>query len=534
MSDLISSSLRYGSRDQFMIELSFEDDPEPEQNTAEEAASWGHLKFWVNGVNLCAHYEAGEIRESVAWNWWGVLVWLVENWDPLFHEQALPANSRLDWAADAIARINQPERFDSPNGCDEEAERKTDEWFRRHCLWSARDGGFVPYLVFRRFFDQIEISWSDIHPMGCPDHFRFLSASGGTRLPIEEVVEPLHQFLRHACRLVTLKSRSEKATELEGRVLALENLEFFDRRLIWLAGFKPEFAGSFQQFKERLTAKATECAAGIDSILTTFFPAPREGVAISGHCHGALMFGAVAPELSDDDRFTIALEMLSHRTAPESASHLLTLIEALAEQIEIDPAGNREPWEEGYDLADAWSEVSDLTSPGPVNIEEHLQELGITVHEVTLSGPNTSGAAILMEGRAPLILVNKLCERHLDANGAPRHSGIRFTLAHELCHLLADRHRGSDLAMVSGEWAPRSIEQRANAFAAALLMPDSAITAAYADCPSRPADGVIEDFLKVAKTLEVSPDALSWHLYNRRFLDETQREKLWRQLINRP
>ena len=533
MSDLISHSLRYGSRDRFMIELSFEDDPEPERNTTEEAASWGHLKFWVNGVNLCAHYEAGEVRESVAWNWWGVLVWLVENWDPLFHEQALPANSRLDWAADAIAEINHPHAFKSPNGWNEEVEHKTDAWFRRHCLWSGRDGGFVPYLVFRRFFDQIEISWSDIHPMGCPDHFRFLSASGGTRLAVEEVVEPLNQFLRHASRLVTIISESEKAAELERRVQALGNLEFFDRRLTWLAGFKSESAGSLQRFKERLTAKVAECAAGIDSILTTFFPAPKEGLAISGHCHGALMFGAVAPELSDDDRFTIALEMLSHRIAPESASHLLTLIDTLADQFEIDPAGSRVPWEQGYDLADTWSDVSGLTAPGPVDIEVHLQDLGIIVREISLSGPNTSGAAILMEGRAPLILVNTQCERHLDANGAPRRSGIRFTLAHELCHLLADRHRGSDLAMVSGDWAPRSIEQRANAFAAALLMPDSAITKAYADCPSQPADGVIDDFLKVAEMLEVSPDALSRHLCNRRFIDETQREKLWRQLINR-
>jgi hypothetical protein len=534
MNELISHSLRYGSREKFMIELSFEDDPEPGRNTSEEVASWGHLKFWVNGVNLCAHYEAGEIRESVAWNWWGVLAWLVENWDPLFHEQALPAISRHDWAADAIAEINHPDRFLSPSGWNEEAENKTDAWFRRHCLWASRDGGLVPYLVFRRFFDQIEISWSEIRPMGCPDHFRFLSATGGMRLPIEEVVEPLNRFLRHACRLVTLKSKSEKAAELERRVLALENVEFFDRRLTWLAGFKSETAGSFQRFKERLTARAAECAAGIDSILTTFFPTPKEGLAISGHCHGALMFGAVAPELSDDDRLTIALEMLSHRIAPESASHLLALIDTLAEQFEIDPAGSRVPWEEGYELADAWSEVSGLTSPGPVNIEEHLQELGITVHEVTLSGSNTSGAAILMEGRAPLILVNKLCERHLDANGGSQRSGLRFTLAHELCHLLADRHRGSELAMVSGDWAPRSIEQRANAFAAALLMPDSAISSAYDDCPSQPADGVIDDFLKVAKTLEVSPDALSWHLYNRRFIDETERDNLRRQLINRP
>lgn len=47
----------------------------------------------------------------------------------------------------------------------------------------------------------------------------------------------------------------------------------------------------------------------------------------------------------------------------------------------------------------------------------------------------------------------------------------RFSLAHEICHLLLDREYGDELAIASGPWAPVAIEQRANAFAAAFLMP---------------------------------------------------------------
>ena len=49
--------------------------------------------------------------------------------------------------------------------------------------------------------------------------------------------------------------------------------------------------------------------------------------------------------------------------------------------------------------------------------------------------------------------------------------GRRFTLAHEFCHLLFDQDQGQALAVASGPWAPRAIEQRANAFAAMFLMP---------------------------------------------------------------
>src|SRR5215213_3284831 len=112
MTILPSSSLRYGLRERFMIELSFEDDPAPDRCPPAERASWGALRIWANGYNLCTHYEAGELRDSVAWNWWMLLQWLEANWSPLLHEQALPVSNAAEWAADAIWEINRPETFE--------------------------------------------------------------------------------------------------------------------------------------------------------------------------------------------------------------------------------------------------------------------------------------------------------------------------------------------------------------------------------------------------------------------------------------
>ena len=70
------------------------------------------------------------------------------------------------------------------------------------------------------------------------------------------------------------------------------------------------------------------------------------------------------------------------------------------------------------------------------------------------------------------------------------YSGRRFTLAHELCHLLYDRSYGWQLAIASGPWAPRDLERRANAFA------------------------------------KTSPTATIEHLGNLGFLDEADRQRI--------
>src|SRR5439155_10894386 len=86
-----------------------------------------------------------------------------------------------------------------------------------------------------------------------------------------------------------------------------------------------------------------------------------------------------------------------------------------------------------------------------------LRDRGIRA--VSVAGPQHRPSVLLNPGHATY------------ASGA----GRRFTLAHELCHLLFDRGYGARLAIASGPWAPRDIEQRANAFAAMLLMPPELI-----------------------------------------------------------
>lgn len=502
-----------------MIELSFEDDPAPEKNTPDETASWGALKIWVNGFNLCTHYDSGELRDSIRWNWWSFLNWLQMNWGPLLHEQALPVSNAREWAAVAMRDINRPETFYSAQGWNESAAKSADDWFRCHCLWACRDGGLVPNIAIRRFYENAEISWTSHNPPGAPSHFRFQLADGGFRLPVEEVATPLHQFLVHAAAYVAAISGTATARALVKKVESLTSQNEFDSRLAWLAGFGARKSAYVKKFRRKLSEGLDLAAKSIEC----FFPKPENGLVVSGHCQGALMFGSVAPDLEDEDRLTIARAMVGHDVPKKKAKRLWELVE------ELDfgsPSRSERPWQEGYDLATAWMEVCKIAPTERLDLDAHLEVLGVTKVERKLSSRNTSGVAIHLEDKAPLILLNETCARHADSEGNPMPSGIRFTLAHELCHLLIDRDSGSQLALVSGPWAPRSVEQRANAFAAALLMPDEMIVAAYDMFGSHPSSGDYDDLIQVAKDIDVSPDALSWHLRNRAFIDDVQCEAL--------
>ena len=100
--------------------------------------------------------------------------------------------------------------------------------------------------------------------------------------------------------------------------------------------------------------------------------------------------------------------------------------------------------------------------------------------------------------------------------------GRRFTIAHELCHIVHDRGRARRVAHVSGPWVAPGVEKRANAFAAMLLMPRSLLLSLQPRAGFRD----IGNVMNVAEQLQVNEPALIEHLYNMDFIDDWDRERL--------
>jgi len=104
-------------------------------------------------------------------------------------------------------------------------------------------------------------------------------------------------------------------------------------------------------------------------------------------------------------------------------------------------------------------------------------------------------------------------------------------MAHELCHLLFDRWRARRLAVASGPWAPQDIERRANAFAAAFLMPRPLLDrAAYeVDAPYASVDWLVQ----MATIANTSALATLERLANLSLLPEFKRDALRYELLRR-
>ena len=177
------------------------------------------------------------------------------------------------------------------------------------------------------------------------------------------------------------------------------------------------------------------------------------------------------------------------------------------------------PWERGYQLADVLHEaLSDryrLTRP--VDIERLFTEFEIAVEEVALTDKSIRAIAIAGENCQPTVAINSTYRYQ---HSHPR----RFTLAHELCHLLYDRTHGVRLALASGPWAPADVEKRANAFAAMFLMPPELIKVAVEELGLD--IETVSGLRQLSSELGVSFSAAVEHLYNLGFLDEEARDDL--------
>jgi Zn-dependent peptidase ImmA (M78 family) len=213
-------------------------------------------------------------------------------------------------------------------------------------------------------------------------------------------------------------------------------------------------------------------------------------------------------------------EILIEQYSDEAdSSGRLTAIEAMPTLVDGPP------YQQGYDLAEQLHDDLGFTGDW-VDIEGLLEQLGVKVLNRSLSDRKIRGVSLVGPQHFPTIVVNPE-SMHGETTGR-----LRFTLAHELCHLLFDWEMGQRLAIASGPWAPRDIERRANAFAAMFLMPPSLVShaIAYAPDPINTLSGIEA----VAERLHVGVVAAIHHLYNLTLMDDSERDALLSQIGSAP
>ena len=135
-----------GDTSVFAIRMAFASDPDEGRSIDPEVGlSWGSFQIWVEGRNLCSHLEEGERIDSAHWYLLPLLEWFVRCWNPLLHEERLPVKvgDETGWTSLHATRFPPPTI--------EEDEQKASgwesawqDWWMRHGLQAAREGGIVP------------------------------------------------------------------------------------------------------------------------------------------------------------------------------------------------------------------------------------------------------------------------------------------------------------------------------------------------------------------------------------------------------
>ena len=190
---------------------------------------------------------------------------------------------------------------------------------------------------------------------------------------------------------------------------------------------------------------------------------------------------------------------LEKRTTPK-----LDDITHLAENFLASTCRDKMDFAQGYELA-LWlrDQPGVIGSFGEVNPEDLLRNWGVEVREFDTGSPSIEALACWGPRHGPAVLVNPKGRRWVRSSLARR-----SILAHEICHLLIDRHGALPLAEVLGGNVAAELEGRANAFAAELLLPRELVE-------KRIGDGDVESVMSSLSTdFGASFEVVAWQIHN--------------------
>lgn len=237
---------------------------------------------------------------------------------------------------------------------------------------------------------------------------------------------------------------------------------------------------------------------------------------ITASPHLAVLFGSVSPDISAEDVLTltrIMVEVYRDHDAEEGLG--LPQLDDLFGEVQASALPD---YEQGNRLAEGVLHDLEINDEEPIDIEGLLRSFEVHIGRVTLKDEGIRGLSVAGPAHRPACFTNP---NYQDGESMQVR---RFTLAHEFCHLLFDRQRAARLAVVSGPWAPKDVERRANAFAAALLMPRALLDRAATEATSSP--GTVEWIDEIAGIANTSGMATLERVANLGLLDEPQREVL--------
>lgn len=487
----------------FAFALGFARNPHGDRDRVgqDEGASWGYFSIWAGGENLCAHMEQGEVLDAAHWYMLPLIEWLIDHWDPLLHEEKLPLQNAGSSAAESLTRTKNPplllKEVDEFDWLDDWA-----GWWHRHSLRAGREGGVFPDIFLRRYRDALEISTGTEPVADIPEHVFFLAPNRAHHVDPVSAAQSLYAVLTTAVQ--ELRRRVPESDRVAAAEARLENLRSPDRRLgrmAWVAGL-----GTDVELYARIAEEVDAALAPVqDEVREEIIgPGASSDLVIYGSPYARLLYGSVSPSTTIED--VVKLTHLLIANYVQNARPWLVALEfddlrALEREVR-----QLTPGEQGSRIGERACELLATPSTTWIDIQGALDRLDIKWSHVDLTDDEVRAVSVFGPTQKPHIFCNRR------TYWGPSIEVERFTLAHELCHLLLDREWGDRLAVASGPWAPLAIEQRANAFAAAFLMPSWLLRNTITQLGQTVDDP--ETIATLARQLRVSVSSLVDRLYN--------------------
>ena len=458
----------------------------------------GEIEIVVSGQNVTESIVQGDRQSCVKWYLSPVLDWLATNWVDLLHEEHFSWQERSSLPAAVACRRALDYWVSTFDRKGRETYRQVQSWYQRHALRSAALGGIFPDLFVRRCGDHAELSWTADPPPFSHEGLVFQSGAGHVRLPVAELAKPLWRVLQWV-KESPPNLPEEYRENWEALCRKIDELEQLDASAFHRAYVSQPVLQSAKDAFERIQRLNLfdDRRSANEFFVEEFSPA-------------VAMFGGLSSTLALPD-IELLRDALASRFPGEDGRELSDLVRAR----EGLPLGT--PYFDGDSFASDL--LADLDQPGDadfVDVRAICNRLEIEVDEIEFVTDSIRGVALAGEGLSPKILVN-LTHPYNGHDG-----GQRFTIGHELCHVLFDRSLARRITHVSGSWTSPGIEKRANAFAAYLLMPRELIMRHFAfDAPN-----LADEIGRLAGVLHVNESPLIEHLYNLDLLDAVERDKL--------
>lgn len=486
----------FGNKSAFALEVRHIPDRVIGEEPEDWKGSWGEWRLWISDMNLCElrlDTADGSVEvEEVRWFLAPLFNWVADNWMPLLHEKRLPPGGRVGDSRPRSARSAYLSMLESA-GDDFDRFTPWQCWASRHSLRAASEGGILPDIFVQRMEDDLEFSWGDRVQPGA-GAATFLVEDGMARASVDAVA----MSLCSAVEWFLERQKSNSAlwvSELRARWKDTGQSAAGISALSWYLDSSPEPKALTKKFRTALEKLKKPLSLGQGSWLGSLSPE-------------VAMFGDLSPNISSAAAAILLAEYFNACTAVEDSGELRNLVS------DVPAWTTSSTWHNGYALAlDILDEIDPEPEASMTRVECMLEKLGVRVREVRLGEQGPRGVALAGGELQATILVNLD-----DLRNSAR--GKRFTVAHELCHILFDRSHARSLAHSSTPWASPSVEQRANAFAAMLLMPPTRARLSFSK------DGLADlkqEVGKLADKLKVSRGALKRHLAN---IDEISVDEL--------